>query len=196
MVYYKIPLTDSGFVYPAGCILICAYTYGSYMYCKFERVTEVGAGWITITESEFNVRCPEFPNPSPNPVQEVIATSARLVDGSIVLELPRLVDTGTLVKFDAPCDCTAVTDGIVIDGGAYLVVDSNDKVVTGVPGAWVSRAKVAVIIDKEDRFAYIQGTAPLPNLIETSPLILVAGRDYGTDFPANPVKGQLFFKKV
>ena len=195
MLYYKIPLT-SGFDYPAGSILLCAYTYNGYMYCKFERVIEVGSSWAAITESEFNVLCPEFPEPTPEPAQEVIATASRIAEGSIVLELPRQVDTGTLVKFDAPCDCSAVTGGIVIDGVTYLVVDSNDKVVTGVAGAWVSGAKVAVIIDKEDGFAYIQGAAPLPNLIETSPLILVAGRDYGTEFPANPVKGQLFFKKV
>ena len=195
MLYYKIPLT-SGFTYPAGCILLCAYTYNGYMYCKFERVTGIGSGWVSITESEFDVRCPEFPEPTPEPAQEVIAISAELSSGDIVLELPGLVDTGSLVKFTAPCDCTNVTGGIVIDGATYSVVDSNDKVVTGVPGAWVNGAHVAVIIDKEDCFAYIQGTAPLPNLIETSPLILVAGRDYGTEFPANPVKGQLFFKKV
>lgn len=195
MVFYKIPLAG-GLDYPAGSILICSYTYGGYQYCKFERVTEVGSNWVLITESEFNVRCPEFPEPATPPAQEVIATSAQIVDGAIVLDLPRKVDTGTLVKFDAPCDCTAVTEGIVIDGVTYSVVDSNDKVVTGIPGAWVSGAHVAVIIDKEDGFAYIQGTAPLPNLIETCPLILVEGRDYGTEFPSNPVKGQVFFKKV
>lgn len=195
MVHYKIPLTG-GFDYPAGCILVCSYTYNGYQYCKFERVTEVGSNWVAITESEFNVRCPDFPTPPPPPVQEAIAISAVLSGGNIVLELPRAVDTGTLVKFTAPCDCTAVTEGIVIEGVTYSVVDSNDKVVTGIPGAWVSGAHVAVIIDKEDEFAYIQGTAPLPILIETNPLILVEGRDYGTDFPANPVKGQLFCKKV
>lgn len=62
MLYYKIPIAG-GFSYPAGCILVCAYTYGGYECCKFERVTEVGSGWVPITESEFNVRCPEFPAP-------------------------------------------------------------------------------------------------------------------------------------
>lgn len=62
MVYYKIPLTG-GLDYPAGSILICSYTYNEYQYCKFERVTEVGSGWVSITEAEFNVRCPEFPEP-------------------------------------------------------------------------------------------------------------------------------------
>lgn len=63
MVYYKIPLTG-GLNYPAGCVLVCAYTYGGYEYCKFEKVTEVGSNWVAITESEFNVRCPEFPEPA------------------------------------------------------------------------------------------------------------------------------------
>ena len=195
MVFYKIPLSG-GLDYPAGCILICAYTYGGYMYCKFERVTEVGAGWETITESEFNVRCPAFPEPAVPPVQEVIATSARMADGSIVLDLPLPVDTGTLVKFDAPCDCIAVTGGIVIEGVTYSVVDTTGQIVTGIPGAWVIGAHLAVIIDKEDGVAYIQGNTPLPNLIATSPLILVEGRDYGEEFPSSPVKGQVFFKKV
>ena len=62
MVYYKIPLIG-GLDYPAGSILICSYTYNDYQYCKFERVTEVGSGWVSITEAEFNVRCPEFPEP-------------------------------------------------------------------------------------------------------------------------------------
>lgn len=65
MVYYKIPLAG-GLDYPAGCILICAYTYDGYEYCKFERVTSVGSDWVKITESEFNVRCPEFPAPTTN----------------------------------------------------------------------------------------------------------------------------------
>ena len=195
MVYYKIPLTD-GLDYPAGCILVCSYTYGGYQYCKFERVTDVGSDWVSITESEFNVRCPDFPEPAMPPVQEIIATSAVLSGGNIVLDLPRAVDTGTLVKFTAPCDCTEVTGGIVIDGTTFSVVDATGHVVTGIHGAWVIGALVAVIINKEDESAYHQGTAPLPNLLANNPLILVAGRDYGREFPANPVKGQLFFKKV
>lgn len=62
MVYYKIPLSG-GLNYPAGCILVCAYTYNGYEYCKFEKVTEVGSNWVSISESEFNVRCPDFPEP-------------------------------------------------------------------------------------------------------------------------------------
>ena len=63
MVYYKIPLSSGKFDYPAGCLLCCAYSYGGYMYCKFESVTTVGSGWVSITQSEFDVRCPDFPTP-------------------------------------------------------------------------------------------------------------------------------------
>lgn len=195
MVYYKIPL-NGGLDYPAGCILVCSYTYGGYQYCKFERVIEVGTGWVSITEPEFNVRCPDFPAPPTPPAQEIIAISATFSGGNIVLELPGRVGTGTLVKFTAPCDCAKVTGGIVIEGVTYSVVDTTGQIVTGIPGAWVSGAHLAVIIDKEDSCAYLQGAAPLPNLLANSPLILVEGRDYGEAFPSNPTKGQVFFKKV
>lgn len=196
MVYYKIPLADGVFDYPAGCILCCAYPYGEYMYCKFEGVSSVGSDWVSITESEFDVRCPDFPAPAEPPVQEAIAASATMADGSIVLTLPAPVDTGTLVKFSAPCACESVTGGIVIDGVTYSVVDATGQFVAGIAGTWASGAQVAVIIDNEKSKAYLQGTAPLKNILANSPLILVNGRDYGTEFPANPVKGQLFFKKV
>lgn len=197
MLYYKIPLAGGGLSYPAGCILICAYTYDGYEYCKFERVTAVGSDWVAITESEFNVRCPEFPEPATPPVQEVIATSSMLNDnGSIVLELPRPVNTGSIVKFYTICPCFEVTGGLVIDRVTYSVVDSMGKVVTGIGGVWEKGVYVAVIIDKDMKRAYFQGTTALKNILASSPLILVEGRDYGTTVPGNLAKGQLFFKKV
>ena len=156
MVYYKIPVSSGVFDYPAGCILCCAYTYSGYMYCKFESVTAVGNNWVEITESEFDARCPEFQAPDLPPVQEAIVTSATLSGGSIVLELSRQVDTGTLVKFEAPCACSAVTGGIVIDGTTYSVVDALGKAVTGSAGAWDAGAQLAVIVDNDDKKAYIQ----------------------------------------
>lgn len=195
MVYYKIPLTV-GLDYPAGCILICAYTYNGYEYCKFERVTEVGSNWVAITESEFNVRCPDFPEPEPPPAQEIIATAAMMSGGSIVLELPRPVDTGTLVKFAAPCACSSLTGGIVIDGVTYAVVDTTGKSVKGATGVWTNGAHVAVIIDKSNKRAYFQGTTALENILATSPLILVEGRDYGNSVPSNLAKGQIYWVKV
>ena len=85
------------------------------------------------------------------------ATSATLVDGSIVLELPEGgVCTGTTVKFKAPCDGVLVTGGLSIEGKQYTVVDSTHKCVTGIAGVWVSGAKIAVILDCEKNRAYIQ----------------------------------------
>ena len=66
MLYYKIPIAENCFDYFADSILCCAYPVDSYMYCKFESVTDVGSDWVEITESEFDVRCPEFPAPIEN----------------------------------------------------------------------------------------------------------------------------------
>ena len=205
MVYYKIPLTG-GFDYPAGCILICAYTYGGYEYCKFERVTEVGSSWVTITESEFNVRCPDFPEPAPAPAQEIIATSAEAVDGSIVLTLPRAVDTGTLVKFSAPCACNAVTGGIVIAGVTYTIVDAAGNTVDMLGSVWESGALVAVLIDTANEKAYIQNAAfdaallksggAMTGTLTTKGIKLTDGVDYGTTLPDAGTPGRLFFKVV
>ena len=195
MIYYKIPLTG-GMDYPAGCVLVCAYTHNEYQYCKFERVAEVGTNWVSITESEFNVRCPEFPAPATTPAQEVIATSAKMSGGSVVLELPRVVDTGTLVKFVAPCACISFTGGIVIDGVTYSVLDTLGKSVAGQHGVWENGAYVTVIIDNGKKLAYFQGTTALKNILASSPVILVEGEDYGDVVPQNLAKGQLFFKKV
>lgn len=60
MVYYKIPLADNCFDYPAGCPLCCAYPLDGYMICKFETCPEVGADWVAITAEEFDANCPDF----------------------------------------------------------------------------------------------------------------------------------------
>ena len=205
MVYYKIPLTG-GLDYPAGCILICAYTYGGYEYCQFERVTEVGSSWVKITESEFNVRCPEFPEPATAPAQEIIATSAEAVGGSIVLILPTPVDTGTLVKFSAPCACSAVTSGIVIDGVTYTIVDAAGNTVDMLGSVWENGALVAVLIDTANEKAYIQNAAfgaallksggAMTGMLTTKGIKLTSGTDYGANLPAAGNKGRLFFKVV
>lgn len=215
MVYYKIPLTI-GLDYPAGCILICSYTYGNYQYCKFERVTEVGSGWASITEAEFNVRCPDFPEPDPPVAKDVIATDAKLADGSIVLTLPQRVDTGTLVKFTAPCACSVVTGGIVIGDVTYAIVDALGNTVDMFGNVWKAGAQVAVLIDTDSQKAYIQNASlaayvdakvneALPkaggtmtgNLkMDGGHIILKEGVNYGTSFPDDAPEGSLFFKKV
>ena len=203
MLYYKIPIRDSIFDYPAGCILCCAYPVENFMYCKFERVTSVGSDWTEITGSDFDSLCPDFPVPDLPPVQEVIATSAELSDGSILLDLPAGVGTGTIVKFPAPCACSAVTGGIVIDGVTYAVVDALGNEVAGECGLWSSGAMVAVLIDTAAEKAYIQNGAELPlsggtmtGAITVNGLILTDGEDFGPELPEHGTKGRMFFKAV
>lgn len=215
MLYYKIPIKESRFDYPVGSVLCCAYPVDNYMYCKFERVTSTGSTWVEITESEFDVRCPEFQAPEPPPLQEAIATSAALANGSVVLALPAPVDTGTLVKFDAPCACSAVTNGIVIDGITYSAVDALGNVVTGKTGAWDAGAQVAVLIDKDERKAYVQnsalpagvvglsnggtgasdGAAGLKNML-ASGYMVVSDYQLVNELPAPGIKGRIFLKPV
>lgn len=160
MVYYKIPITNGVFDYPAGCLLCCAYPNGGYMYCQFEYISTPGSGWVQITASEFDSGKPIWPAPVLPPAQEVIATSAVLTNGNIVLDLPAAVATGTLVKFTAPCVCKSVAGGIVIGDDNYGIVDSMGNTVTGVENVWDAGAQVAVLIDTTAKMAYIQGTSP------------------------------------
>ena len=66
--------------------------------------------------------------------------------------------TGQLVTFTAPCDCTEVTDGLVINGNAYTVVDALGNAIMGV-SAWRGGAKVTVALDIENRRAFLQNGA-------------------------------------
>ena len=88
------------------------------------------------------------------------ATSAKLVDGSIVVELPEGgVCSCTTVKFISPCDCDAVTGGLVIDGVTYTLVDSLGNCITGKGGYWAANANIAVMIDKDNAKAYVLNAA-------------------------------------
>lgn len=98
-------------------------------------------------------------------VQEIIADSATLTGGNVVLDIPAQVQTGTLVKFDAPCTCAAVTGGLVIGGVTYQVCDAMGQCVTGQGGVWNSGAMVAVLIDQEERKAFIQNGKVTPEQI-------------------------------
>ena len=118
MVYYKIPLSG-GLNYPAGCILVCAYTYNGYEYCKFEKVTEVGSNWVSISESEFNVRCPDFPEPEyagEMESDEYPGCYYRMVNGEKEWRNPPMVD-GQDYRTSERCDGKAVyVTGIKFSG--------------------------------------------------------------------------------
>lgn len=108
----------------------------------------------TLTDGEWS---------DPDPDLSVIATGAELVDGSIVIAANGIIGTGTMLKFKAPCDCTAVTGGLVIDEKTYTIVDSVGKNVAGGGygrgGMWASDALVSVLIDKANLRAFIQNAA-------------------------------------
>ena len=82
------------------------------------------------------------------------------------LEIPV---TGKQVTFKAPCDCSIV-ECIEIDGVDYTVVDTMGNVVTGSPagGTWSAGAKVSVILDVDDRKAYLLNGASSPMMVGTT----------------------------
>lgn len=73
------------------------------------------------------------------------------------LEIPV---TGKQITFAAPCDCSVV-ECVQIDGVDYAVVDAMGNVVTGIGGVWDVGAKVSVVLDVEERKAYLlNGNGP------------------------------------
>ena len=75
------------------------------------------------------------------------------------LEIPV---TGKQVTFAAPCDCSVV-ECLQIDGVDYLVVDALGNQVTGNPtgGVWASGSKVSVLLDVENKKAFLlNGNTP------------------------------------
>ena len=66
--------------------------------------------------------------------------------------------TGKTVTFTAPCDCASVTDGLSINGEIYTVCDAMGNCVTGKGGAWASGAQISVVLDCENKKAFIQST--------------------------------------
>lgn len=62
---------------------------------------------------------------------------------------------GKQVSFVAPCDCTNV-EGLSIEGEVYTVVDAMGQCVTGKGGAFCAGSVVSVILNVEDKKAFIQ----------------------------------------
>ena len=120
------------------------------MICRFDDITNFSA--FSITDGEWS---------DPPAVQSVMATDAVLTGGSIVLttDPARHVGTGTMVKFNAPCDCTAVTGGLVIGNKNYSIVNTMGEVATGKGGTWCAGAQIAALMDCENSKAYILASA-------------------------------------
>lgn len=95
----------------------------------------------------------------PDPDLDVIADSAEVDEGFLVITAKGIIGTGTLLKFQAPCGCESVTEGLVINGETYDLYDSAGNHVLGVYGMWVSEALISVLIDKVNYRAFIQNGA-------------------------------------
>lgn len=85
----------------------------------------------------------------------------------IKLEFDAKPFTGQIVTFVAPCSCEEVTDGLVINGNTYTIVDAMGAAIKA--GAWCSGALVAVALDTANKKAYIQNRAVTPASIGAAP---------------------------
>lgn len=148
----------------AGATYACAVAVKGHNYielkdakalpiCRFDEITNFDA--FVITDGEWS---------DPPAVQSVTASEAVLTGGNIVLttDPAQHVGTGTLVKFNAPCDCTAVTGGLTISGKTYTVVNTMGAKATGTGGAWSAGAQIAVLIDSANSRAFLQGGGGAP----------------------------------
>ena len=80
----------------------------------------------------------------------------------LTLPLGEIPVTGKQVTFAAPCDCSVV-ECLQIDGVDYRVVDALGNQVTGNPtgGVWASGSKVSVLLDVENKKAFLlNGNTP------------------------------------
>lgn len=78
---------------------------------------------------------------------------------NIKLNLPAEPFTKQIVTFTAPCGCDQVTDGLVINDETYTVCNAMGECVTGKGGAWCKGAQISVVLDCENKKAYIQNAA-------------------------------------
>ena len=97
--------------------------------------------------------------------ESITATSAILESGSVILELPTEVTTGSVVKFTSPCGCNRITTGITIDGMTYVLVDALNNPLTEKEGYWDANAQISVVIDAVNQKAYVQNSAEAEYLL-------------------------------
>lgn len=100
--------------------------------------------------------------------QSITATSATVSNGSIVVELPVSVDTGSIIKFTSPCACESITNGLVIEGTNYSISDALGNPLASVNGVWKSGAQLSMLLDCVNHIAYLQNGTPTASQIPLS----------------------------
>ena len=82
-------------------------------------------------------------------------TGAALTSGAITLPAGTQVSDGAIIKVTAPGDSEDVTEGISIDGETYPIINSMGEDLTGQANVWASGAILALLIDKDNKKAYL-----------------------------------------
>lgn len=119
-----------------------------YAFCRFDGINNFSL--FTIDDGAWT---------DPTAATEIMADTANLANGRIVLTTTSDVATGTTIKFVAPCDCAAVYNGLTVNGSNYLIVDANGDSIAGASGYWAPGAVIAVIIDAGTKRAFVQNAA-------------------------------------
>ena len=99
----------------------------------------------------------EWSDPDPDP--DVIADSVEVVDGIIRITSNKIIGTGTLLKFKAPCGCDEFNGNLKINEKHYTVLDAGGLWVGGKEGMWNAGMLVSFLIDDVDGCAIIQNGA-------------------------------------
>lgn len=76
---------------------------------------------------------------------------------NIKLNMPGKPFTGQVITFTAPCNCSKITDGILINGELFLLYDVAGNCVIG-RNAWSEGSQVSVVLDCENNVAFIQNS--------------------------------------
>ncbi len=140
----------------------------------------------------------------------------------IKIDLNEPLLDGMDIKFQAPCDCTAITGLIVYyptdnDGKAsesFVFKDAHGNVLTGLGNLFVKGSYVKVIVNVTEGVAYLQNAdtngyleatleskldrtgGVMTGAVTLNGIILTNGVDYGTTLPSPGTPGRIFFKKV
>lgn len=102
--------------------------------------------------------------------QEVIAKNATFLNGrdiDVSLNDGDVVNNGTLLKFVAPCDCAAFKGMLWVGYDQFSIVDAlgRDYGIIEHGSIWAEGSKLSVLIDCNNRLAYLQNAAETVNSV-------------------------------